>query len=281
MKKKVIAIIAGIVAVTAVVAVLLISFLPNKATKAVIEQIDSIGTVSLSSESVINKALNDYNALTEKEKSKVSNYDILIDSQSTLKNLQDEENYQKVIELIEDLKGFCDSSSLEEIKAKENSINDLYNSLSDEYKLKVTNYTELNVNLITYVLNALGGICYDYEFDEATKILNEYDDNMTEEQHIEALAILGKYKCCQNGVVYSKEKMRRLFPSVMSKEKNTVILRRVTVDEPQVSNCKATVSLDFDTYTYSGGPYKHWELLNYTFDMNLSDNTISNITLVE
>lgn len=280
MKKKVVAIIVGVVAVAAVVAVLLIGFMPNKATKAVIEQINSIGTVSLSSESAINKALNDYNALTDKEKSQVSNYDILLDSQSTLKKLQDEENYQKVIELIEDLKGSC-SHSIEEIKAKENSINDLFDSLSDEYKLKVTNYTELNVNLITYVLKSLDVICYDYEFDEATKILNEYDDIMTEEQHIEALAILGKYKCSQNGVVYSKEKMRRVYSSIMSKERETVIYQRVGVDKPQVSNCKVDVSLDFYTYTYTGGPYTHWEYLTYTFDMNLSDNTISNVTLIE
>ena len=194
MKKKVIAIIAGVVAVTAVVAVLLISFLPNKATKAVIEQINSIGTVSLSSESAINKALNDYNALTDKEKSKVSNYDILLDSQSTLKKLQDEENYQKVIELISALNN-KKPESLEELKNTKKEIDILYKPLSNEYKEKVHNYDQYVSSFIEIVFYCIEYLSEEYKFDEATNVLNEYDELMTEEQHLKALSYIGRWKC--------------------------------------------------------------------------------------
>ncbi|MCI8326700.1 MAG: hypothetical protein HFI37_02870 [Lachnospiraceae bacterium] len=104
-------------------------------------KIKAIGKVTLKSEIKIKEARNSYDSLSDEDKSKVSNYDILTSA---------EKDYEKLvidscISLIDSI-GEVTLDSKEKIDKAERQ----YNSLSDEAKDKITNHTVLASAVVEY-----------------------------------------------------------------------------------------------------------------------------------
>ena len=107
---------------------------------AVEELIEAIGTVTLDSLSAIEAAEEAYNRLTDEAKAMVDSelYQKLLDARKTYNQLFEAEKPNKVVEMINSIGDVTleDQNLIEEIE-------ELYNSLTDDQKAKVTNYEVL------------------------------------------------------------------------------------------------------------------------------------------
>ena len=108
--------------------------------KAVEELIEAIGEVTLNSLDAIEAAEEAYNRLSDEAKAMVDNelYKKLLDAREKYNQLFEEQKPNKVIEMINSIGEVTleDQELIEEIE-------ELYNSLTDEQKAKVTNYETL------------------------------------------------------------------------------------------------------------------------------------------
>lgn len=102
--------------------------------KSVMKLISEIGDVTLDSEDAITIARNAYNALTEDEKAKVENYDVLVAAEKRF----DELKAQSVDELIDEI-GNVTMGSVSKIEAARSA----YDALTDAQKKLVKKYDKL------------------------------------------------------------------------------------------------------------------------------------------
>ena len=100
----------------------------------VIAKIDSLKTITLDSGNEINSVRKEYNGLTEDEQTSILNYSILTDAEDAYTKLA----IEKCMTLISSI-GTVTLNSESTI----NEANSYYNSLSDQGKVKVTNYAAL------------------------------------------------------------------------------------------------------------------------------------------
>ncbi len=107
--------------------------------KDVTEQIAQIGTVSLASDDVIKTAEAAYSALSEKERSKVENYEQLIEARTTYDRIKN------VYDLIEEI-GTVTKESGEAIQKAEKA----YKELAVEEKVSIINYVTLTTARTTF-----------------------------------------------------------------------------------------------------------------------------------
>ncbi len=127
--------------------------------KKVIQLIDAIGTVTLNSETAINRARTAYDALSEAAKALVTNYQTLVNAEMSLENLKSEadssalrEKADYVIGLISALFPLSFSSDGQVAEARA-----AYDALPEDAKALVTNYqTLLDAEAeVPYVMEAL------------------------------------------------------------------------------------------------------------------------------
>ncbi len=138
------------------------------AAKAVEDKIDTIGTVTLDSESKIKEARKAYEALTDIQKALVSNLDKLEAAEKALAELKDEATADAVEKLIDAI-GKVTKDSGEKIKAAR----DAYDELTEAQKKLVENYKTLTdaeskfkeLNSTAEVSFTLLG-CYKHDSDE-------------------------------------------------------------------------------------------------------------------
>ncbi len=113
------------------------------AADVVIEKINNIGAVSLSSEDAIEKARAAYDNLTDTQKALVTNYEILTKAEQDLEGLKTKENIDKeaaktVDVLIDGIKSVTAFSNLKIKEARE-----AYDALTEDQKAYVTNEDKL------------------------------------------------------------------------------------------------------------------------------------------
>ena len=104
-------------------------------SRTVIELIDKIGTVTLESEPVIKAAREAYDTLDESEKSKVTNYDVLIAAEKELENFVKADAVDKLISDI----GYATINNSKRIKEAREE----YEKLTDYQKSLIKNYEKL------------------------------------------------------------------------------------------------------------------------------------------
>ncbi len=110
-----------------------------KNSSKVINLIEAIGNVTKDSKSAIEKARKAYDALSDSQKSLVSNYSTLKSAEEAYEKLTDSDNsVKKVISLIDKI-GTVDKKSGKAIKKARSA----YDALSKKEKKKVTNYKAL------------------------------------------------------------------------------------------------------------------------------------------
>lgn len=132
--------------------------------KKVIEQIDAIGDVTLEKENAIQKARTGYDALSEDQKNKVSNYELLTQAEAKLSELKKEEENSKT-----------DKIAVAEVEKKIDAIGTVTKDSGDIIKEARTAYDALtatqkalvsNVNVLTTA-------------EDAYKKLNKSEDTPT------------------------------------------------------------------------------------------------------
>ena len=144
---------------------------------AVVTKIKNIGTVTLKSESKIKQARTAYNKLTDKQKTLVTNYDVLEKAEKDLADLKAADQVSKNITNI----GTVTLESEEKIKTARDS----YDALTDDQKKQVSNYDVLEkaesslANLkaaeeVTKKINAIGDVTLESE-DAIKEARTAYD----------------------------------------------------------------------------------------------------------
>ena len=157
--------------------------LSGYAADGVEKLIDAIGTVTLDSEEAIKAARGAYDALTEEQKAQVGNYQILLDAEAKLADLQAADAVEKLIDAI----GTVTLDSEEAIKAARGA----YDALTDAQKELVGNYQTLldaeakladlqAADAVEKLIDAIGTVTLDSE--EAIKAARGAYDALTEEQ---------------------------------------------------------------------------------------------------
>lgn len=104
----------------------------DEAVEKVISMINSLGNVSLASNTALENAENAYNALTDDQKAAVTNYNLLTTARATYKRIM---NVYSLIEAI----GTVTQESEEAIRAAEEA----YNLLPERDRKHITNYDKL------------------------------------------------------------------------------------------------------------------------------------------
>ena len=158
---------------------------------AVVTKIKNIGTVTLKSESKIKQARTAYNKLTDKQKTLVTNYDVLEKAEKDLADLKAADQVSKNITNI----GTVTLKSEEKIKTARDS----YDALTDDQKKLVSNYDVLEkaekdladlkaAEEVTKKISAIGDVtlksedvikeartAYDALTDDQKKLVSNYD----------------------------------------------------------------------------------------------------------
>ena len=165
----------------------------DEKAKAVISAIDSIGEITLDSRDKLNEVRNSYNALTDSQKSLVTNYEALENAENEYATLR--ANRDMAIPVEDAINAIGEVSYTEESKGKIDAARAAYDALTDPQKALVTNYETLtnaearyaelvnNNNLALEVeglINAIGEVT----IESKTKIdaAREAYDALTEEQ---------------------------------------------------------------------------------------------------
>ena len=157
-----------------------------KSVEDVIDLIDDIGTVTLKSEDKIEAAREAYDALSNEEQKRVTNYDELVAAEekfAELKKAEDEKKANAVEELIDEIT--IGSATFEEDVA---AAKDAYDALTADQKKLVENYSELADALkqladeedveaaeeVEMLINAIGTVTADSE-DTITAAREAYE----------------------------------------------------------------------------------------------------------
>ena len=154
-----------------------------QAADGVEKLIDAIGTVTLDSEEAIKAARGAYDALTEEQKAQVGNYQILLDAEAKLADLQAADGVEKLIDAI----GTVTLDSEETIKAARGA----YDALTEAQKAQVGNYQTLldaeakladlqAADAVEKLIDAVGTVTLDSE--EAIKAARDAYDALTDAQ---------------------------------------------------------------------------------------------------
>lgn len=132
----------------------------SKESKACDQQILEIGDVTLQSQFRIQEAEKAYNALTEKDKGNLKNYNILIDARTTYDRLVIENEASKVMKIIEAIGNVTIESGDKISRARE-----AFNKQSEEVKKLITNseliteaeekYSELKVQKVNELIDEI------------------------------------------------------------------------------------------------------------------------------
>lgn len=160
----------------------------------IIDLINELNDIKLSDESKINDIKTKYDSLTDVQKNKVNNYDLLEQALLTIEQLkEDQKVVDKVIEAITLLPN--EISLKDEVLVQE--VNTLYNELNDNQKKAVTNYNKLqqalntiqeiknNIDmLINNLVSAIDSLpdTITLEYEDAINDLLEQFSSLTEEQ---------------------------------------------------------------------------------------------------
>lgn len=172
------------------------------AVTEVIDLIDGIGTVTVSSGDQISAARAAYDQLSAADKNRVTNYSKLTEAEDTLTKLQkeaDEKAAQKVEDLIDKLDSERETFQLDVEAARE-----AYDALTAEQKKLVTNYAKLTDALkqlaedkdveaaqeVEALIDAIGAVTKDSE--AAIQAAREGYDKLTDQQKelVENIAVL-------------------------------------------------------------------------------------------
>ena len=160
----------------------------------IIDLINELNDIKLSDESKINDIKTKYDSLTDVQKNKVNNYDLLEQALLTIEKLkEDQKVVDKVIAAITLLPN--EISLKDEVLVQE--VNTLYNELNDNQKKAVTNYNKLqqalntiqeiknNIDmLINNLVSAIDSLpdAITLEYEDAINNLLEQFSSLTEEQ---------------------------------------------------------------------------------------------------
>lgn len=160
----------------------------------IIDLINELNDIKLSDESKINDIKTKYDSLTDVQKNKVNNYDLLEQALLTIEQLKEEQKVvDKVIAAITLLPN--EISLKDEVLVQE--VNTLYNELNDNQKKAVTNYNKLqqalntiqeiknNIDmLINNLVSAIDSLpdTITLEYEDAINDLLEQFSSLTEEQ---------------------------------------------------------------------------------------------------
>lgn len=163
----------------------------------IIDLINELNDIKLSDESKINDIKTKYDSLTDVQKNKVNNYDLLEQALLTIEQLkEDQKVVDKVIAAITLLPN--EISLKDEVLVQE--VNTLYNELNDNQKKAVTNYNKLQqaLNTIQEIKNNIDMLINNLvssidslpdaitlEYEDAINNLLEQFSSLTEEQKIQ------------------------------------------------------------------------------------------------
>ncbi len=166
----------------------------SKVVKSVEKKIDAIGDISQDSAPLIEEAENAYNALSDKDKKEVDNYEKLISAREEYDNLIPTIVSEKIKKAVDDPVKYTN----EEIKV----IITEYDSLSDEQKAKVTTKNTVNslrnldVDKVKECIEATAKINDDSSFEEAGAAYKKYKAlNATEQRYVDIENVEKKYIC--------------------------------------------------------------------------------------
>lgn len=112
----------------------------SEAVKIVESEISSLGVITVDSKKDIEKIESDLNALSDKEKSKVDNKDVFLNAKTELSKAEEIANVeQKIDALVNDLSEYNITNA-----------RSAYDSLDQDSKAKVTNYSELESSELSW-----------------------------------------------------------------------------------------------------------------------------------
>ena len=158
--------------------------------KKVIEQIDAIGDVTLEKENAIQEARTGYDALSEDQKTKVSNYELLTQAEAKLSELKKEEENSKTdkiaateVEKKIDAIGTVTKDSGDIIKAARTA----YDALSDTQKAMVS-----NVDVLTTAEEAYKKLNSSGNTPNTNDILTGTDKSLSDTKNTSPKTIEGK-----------------------------------------------------------------------------------------
>lgn len=130
--------------------------LADPAVEAVVEKIAAIGTVTADSEAAITEARTAYDALTQAQQAKVSNYQTLVDAEAALQAIK--ENAAKIQAVEEKIAAIGEVVLTADSKAKIDAARTAYDALDASLQASVSNYSVLTAAEARYAeLQAAAG----------------------------------------------------------------------------------------------------------------------------
>ena len=163
----------------------------SKEAKNVMEQIDNIGTVSLSSESALENLQAEYEKLSESDKADVTNYEELESANSELHRLQADDFDLRVEKAVKNVT----SDSRDQLSA----LVEEYNHFSSETVGFITSYDKIseaqrkcNELLAEEVVSQVDELANGHS-DEAWNLIVENKDILSENQMRRCLAVYGRW----------------------------------------------------------------------------------------
>lgn len=229
----------------------------SSAAKSTMELINQIGEVTNDSIVSIEKANRAYDALSEKDKGSVSNYNILLDANEALSGIAFSD---KICELNTDSISIGDFDSLVEMY-------DEYTNLSSTAKEYVNNISDLSNMVAESVVLKVQSYKND-ELDNAWTVLNQYKGMLTDNQLTDCLLSIGRWGAVPHAEQYLKEHLK----SPQSYSRNSGKISTPELISEDFSEYEVCVTLDFSVDNVFGGEERKTIDIFQPFSIDL-DNT--------
>jgi len=122
----------------------------SESAKLVDDKINSIGTVTLDSESLIIDAENEYAKLADKEKEEVEYYQTLVDARMRFDELLKEENNKKE-EIKKEIQVLIDDNKIKDAREKIDEIDDSYTDIKNELITEISDKCYEGIELVKFL----------------------------------------------------------------------------------------------------------------------------------
>ena len=175
------------------------------AVQSCINKINSIGTVTLDSKALIDQARAEYDALTEDDQKKITNYNTLTQAEAKYESLLNINEFNASLNDV-------DLNSLQELEALFNS----YNNLTNEEKNSITNLEKLSNAKVSYTIKLISSIgnvsmsskgvinkidnLYNTLTDSEKSQITNYSDFVAKKEEYNNIANAAHIKTFENGI---------------------------------------------------------------------------------
>lgn len=246
--------------------ILLLTGCTSKEARQVVQQIDSIGEITLDSFNLLQSVSQAYNQLNDKDKSSVKNVDILNDS-----NKKYFEMYYA--DLNNRIAFACESVTSDSLKELQDLL-DEYSNLSDDGKKAITNFSVLSEGIsdceklvadekVQLILDKANG-----NTSAAMDCLKEYSYILSEDQVSKCLIQIGRF-----GSRYRAEKLLKS----NLKDPNSLTIYSLKVSGAELQNdgsYMVKLTMDYGASNSFGAMVRDDVEINVFYEVDIASETI-------